>query len=110
MNGSNYVAIAQILAGDLATSTTEAERLKVRGITLSLADYFAREDPRFARDRFYDAAGLVTTTDTVLAAIRQREIGVNESDLIQLSDFRHWVIDTYGKRAWRDHLAETRMQ
>lgn len=58
MNGSNYRAIAEILAGDLATSANEGERLKVRGITLSLADYFARENQRFVRDRFYAAVGI----------------------------------------------------
>ncbi len=58
MNGNDYAAIATVLAGDLATSTTEEERLKVRGITLSLADYFMRENPRFVRTRFYDAVGI----------------------------------------------------
>jgi hypothetical protein len=58
VNGSNYRAIAEILAGDLATSATPEERRKVRGITLSLADYFARDNERFVRDRFYAAVGI----------------------------------------------------
>jgi len=60
MSKKDYDAIAAILAGDLAVSTTEAERLRVRGITLSLADYFMRTNPRFVRTRFYDAVGIET--------------------------------------------------
>jgi len=58
MNGTNYNHIAAILAGDLATCTTDRERYKVSGIAYSLADYFARENPRFVRDRFYAAVGI----------------------------------------------------
>jgi hypothetical protein len=59
VNASNYRAIAEILAGDLASCANEGQRLKVVGITYSLADYFGRENPRFIRDRFYAAVGIV---------------------------------------------------
>jgi hypothetical protein len=58
MTARNYDTIAAILAGDLATCTTEHERYKVRGIAYSLADYFARTNPRFDRQRFYTAVGI----------------------------------------------------
>jgi len=56
----DYETIAALLAGELAVSTTEAERLRVRSITLSLADYFMRTNPRFVRTKFYDAVGIET--------------------------------------------------
>ena len=58
MTRKNYREVAAILAGDLATCTTPAERQKVRGITLSLADMFKRDNSRFDRDRFYEAVGI----------------------------------------------------
>lgn len=53
-----YVKIAGILAGDLATSNTARLWNKVRGITLSIADAFAQDNPLFDRAKFYEASGL----------------------------------------------------
>lgn len=58
MTRQHYVKVAGILAGDLATCTTEQERRKVRGIALSLADMFAQDNSRFDRSRFYTAVGM----------------------------------------------------
>ena len=58
MTKKHFVKIAAILAGDLATCKNGAERIKVKGIALSLADMFAQENPRFDRQRFYDAVGI----------------------------------------------------
>lgn len=58
MTRKHYVEVAGILAGDLATAANEGERLKVRGIALSLADVFKRDNARFDRQRFYDAVGI----------------------------------------------------
>lgn len=81
MNSSDYAAIAAVLAGDLATSTTRAERLKVRGIALSLADYFMRENPRFVRTRFYDAVGITEAVDdNNLRTWREDEVGSMNTD------------------------------
>jgi hypothetical protein len=54
MSRKDYVAIAEIIAGDYA-SANPAEKGKVFCMTLSLADYFAQENPNFNRARFYDA-------------------------------------------------------
>lgn len=54
MSRKDFIAIAEILAGDFATATP-AEKGKVWCITLSLADYFAKVNPRFDRARFYAA-------------------------------------------------------
>jgi hypothetical protein len=58
MTRKHFVRIAGILAGDLATCSTEGERLKVRGIALSLADMFLQENSNFDRQRFYAAVGI----------------------------------------------------
>ncbi len=54
MSRKDYNAIANVLAGDFATATL-SQREKVRAIVLSLADVFAKDNPRFQRDRFYAA-------------------------------------------------------
>ena len=54
MSTKDFKAIAAILAGDFATATP-AEKGKVWVITLSLADYFAKSNPRFDRSKFYAA-------------------------------------------------------
>jgi len=46
----DYEEIARVLAGDYALHPQV-----VRGITLSLADLFKRDNPHFDRDRFYKA-------------------------------------------------------
>ena len=58
LSTKDYSAIAAILAGDLAVSTTKLERRKVRYITYSLADYFKQTNARFDREQFYLAVGL----------------------------------------------------
>lgn len=58
MSRKHYVEVAAILAGDLATASNEGERNKVRGIALSLADMFKRDNSRFDRERFYAAVGI----------------------------------------------------
>jgi hypothetical protein len=54
MTRKDFKAIAAILAGDYATATP-AEKGKVVRISLSLADYFQKANPRFRRDLFYAA-------------------------------------------------------
>ena len=58
LSRKHYVKVAAILAGDLATSNTDAERRKVRAIALSLADMFAQDNAAFNRSRFYTACGI----------------------------------------------------
>jgi hypothetical protein len=53
-----FQAVADVLAGELATAANPQERRLVRNITLSLADVFAQQNRRFDRQRFYDAVGL----------------------------------------------------
>lgn len=52
MSKKNFIEIARILAGDFAISTPLEQR-RVWALTLSLADYFARENSGFDRDKFY---------------------------------------------------------
>jgi hypothetical protein len=54
MSKKDFIALAEILAGDYATASP-AERMKVFKITLSMADYFAKCSPNFRRDIFYAA-------------------------------------------------------
>jgi len=54
MSTKDYKAIAAILAGSFATATP-AEKGIVWVTTLSLADYFASDNPRFNRTKFYEA-------------------------------------------------------
>lgn len=54
LSRKNYVAFAGILAGDYASSDREGKLALFRA-TLSLADYFAGDNPRFDRQRFYAA-------------------------------------------------------
>ncbi len=58
MTKKTFQAIAAVLAGDLATCTDDGQRLKVRGIALSLADVLAAGNSAFDRGRFYRACGL----------------------------------------------------
>jgi hypothetical protein len=50
----DFQAIADILAGSFATATA-SEKGAIWCLTLSLADYFGRANPRFDRARFYEA-------------------------------------------------------
>jgi hypothetical protein len=60
MTQRHFEAIAAILAGDLALAESEGESAayRIRGVILSLAEYFASENPRFKRSTFYLACGL----------------------------------------------------
>lgn len=58
MSKRHFKAVADILAGEYATSGTVAARAKVDAITRSLADLFISENPRFDRARFYAAVGI----------------------------------------------------
>lgn len=61
MTARNYNAVADILAGELAVHRhNELATQVVRNITYSLADYYARTNPRFDRAHFYAAVGIVT--------------------------------------------------
>lgn len=56
----HYEAIAEILSehkDDSQYSTVIDER-RVESISLSLADYFEKDNPRFDRDRFLEACGV----------------------------------------------------
>lgn len=59
-----YVEVASVIAGDLACARThtdgDAAGALVR-LTLSLADRFAVDNPRFDRGRFYAACGIGAT-------------------------------------------------
>lgn len=57
MTKTHFEAIARILNADLAVSNTDDERNKVRGIALSMSDYFLSVNPRFDRKRFLTACG-----------------------------------------------------
>ena len=66
MTSKDFIAIANILAGDYATASP-AERGKVLVITLSLADYFASVNENFDRSKFY--AAVFGDTNKVLATL-----------------------------------------
>ncbi|MEO6156401.1 MAG: hypothetical protein ABIQ39_02090 [Ilumatobacteraceae bacterium] len=57
MTRKHFDAIARILAADFAVANG-AQKMTVRTITLSMADYFVSENPNFSRERFYRAVGL----------------------------------------------------
>lgn len=52
MTRKDYVAIGSVLAGSFACAT-DAEKSIVWRSTLSIADVFAADNPRFDRARFY---------------------------------------------------------
>lgn len=54
MTQKHFIAIAKILAASFATATP-AEKGPIWCLTLSMADYFAQENPRFDRSKFYTA-------------------------------------------------------
>jgi len=59
MTARNYDAIGAILAGELAIHRhNELATQVVTNICYSMADYFARTNPRFDRSRFYKAVGI----------------------------------------------------
>jgi hypothetical protein len=65
MSRRDYKAIADIVAGERARSTTILEQRRLDKLVLMLADLFASESRRdingnslFDRDRFYAACGM----------------------------------------------------
>ena len=59
MTRKDYVAVANILAGDIASHKhAPAQRVAIENVGLSLEDWFAKDNPRFDRDRFRIAAGI----------------------------------------------------
>lgn len=55
----HFVAIAEILEAERSIQRDiSAARIAVSAITFSLADYFAKENPRFNRAEFYRACGM----------------------------------------------------
>lgn len=52
MSRKDYIAIGGVLAGSWATATP-AEKGIIWVTTLSIADVFARDNPRFDRSKFY---------------------------------------------------------
>lgn len=57
MTRKHYIEIAAILAGERAIAD-DRDRRVLDNFTRSLADVLKRDNPRFDRQRFYDAAGL----------------------------------------------------
>lgn len=58
LSAKHYREVADILAGELTILRHNTEAWYVaRDIALSLADMFAKDNPSFDRDRFYDAVG-----------------------------------------------------
>lgn len=55
MTRKHYRRIADILTVEFANASSRAERLTVRNITYLLADIMKQDNPRFDRDRFYNA-------------------------------------------------------
>lgn len=59
MTRKHFEAVAEVLAAEHAIGgETPFAQSHIRNITLSLADVFSRENPRFDRPRFFVAAGL----------------------------------------------------
>jgi hypothetical protein len=63
MTRKDYDAIAAVLAAERQQVTMRAARQAVMNITRALADVMAAENPRFDRERFMRAAGMVTWID-----------------------------------------------
>jgi hypothetical protein len=78
MTQKHFIAIARILAGDFQTAALE-ERMKVWTITLSLADYFAGDNPRFDRDLFYKTVFGTSdhfgVRDSIIRALNEQAAG-----------------------------------
>lgn len=64
MTRKDFEAIAKIISGDISCAVTMPRALAIRGVALSMADYFYQSNPRFDRTRFYLASGL--TADGML--------------------------------------------
>ena len=55
MTSKDFIAIADVLAGQWACNHTREAKLSIWATTLSLADMCARSNDRFDRDKFYAA-------------------------------------------------------
>jgi hypothetical protein len=66
MSRKNYVKMAGILAGDFACADAKGKAAIFR-VTLSLADYFQSDNPRFDRSKFYTAVFGTDNLDTLRA-------------------------------------------
>ncbi len=61
MSKKDYEKFAALFAGEMAQANHSgawSEVMAVRNIIYSSADIFARDNPRFDRERFYEASGL----------------------------------------------------
>ena len=59
MSKKLYERTAAVLLAETAVTTRDlAARRTVENITYSLADIFAQDNPRFDREKFYEAAGM----------------------------------------------------
>lgn len=62
MNAKDYVAIAKVLAAELADNTDDDRGASaVVHISLALAEVFAADNPRFDRERFFRAVNEVSS-------------------------------------------------
>jgi hypothetical protein len=62
MNAKDYVAIARVLAAELAdNSDDDRGSSAVVHISLALAEVFAADNPRFDRERFFRAVNEVSS-------------------------------------------------
>lgn len=56
----DYIAFRNLLAGEMAVARSNDlnAQATVRNIILSVADVFAQNNPRFDREKFYQACGM----------------------------------------------------
>lgn len=57
----DYVALAEVIAGEVACANTNERVRACSNIARSMADVFKRDNSRFDRARFYAACGLDET-------------------------------------------------
>jgi hypothetical protein len=78
MTKAHFKALADILrvevAADLATGMGDDESPACR-ISVRVAEYLARVNPRFDRNRFLAACGMRTVADAVHSSKRAKEVG-----------------------------------
>jgi hypothetical protein len=58
MNRKDYQAIADVLVNERGRVSMRAASQAITNITRALADVMAKDNPRFDRARFYEAAGM----------------------------------------------------
>jgi hypothetical protein len=69
LSKENYARIAAILGGNFACESSEGKGA-IFVTTLSLADYFAADNPGFRRDKFYAAVFGEDNLDLVRPKLR----------------------------------------